>query len=261
MTASTLRREKERELSGPPCPPSRHGYWADAYWANESAVPRKTRIGAGGKVEAAGTALSTAHLRDAHLDAPLSGILIPGGVDPPNPFPSRHRRDRLPEVFDRSRGIREGLSQIRWHAGFRPIFGWFDFDGRHLAGSDPSGLSQPSIDPHPVTKVAIRFENCPKGVPIDRSVDRHLPPRWHFNEEFYLFSDLAEDRHDLLGLEFGHSHDGSGGQLLPLSWCIERGPMRAFYTALGHFGAAYENVDFVRHLGGGVSWTLFGSQS
>ena len=37
--------------------------------------------------------------------------------------------------------------------------------------------------------------------------------------------------------------------------------MRTFYTALGHFGAAYENVDFVRHLGGGVSWVLSGSDS
>jgi type 1 glutamine amidotransferase len=88
---------------------------------------------------------------------------------------------------------------------------------------------------------------------------RHLPPRWPFLEEFYLFSDLTEDRHDLLGLEFGHGPDGSAGQVLPLAWYIERGPMRTFYTALGHFGAAYENVDFVRHLGGGVAWVLSGS--
>ena len=65
----------------------------------------------------------------------------------------------------------------------------------------------------------------------------------------------------MLGLEFGHRHDGTGGRVLPLAWCIERGPMRTFYTALGHFGAAYENVDFVRHLGGGVSWVLSGSAS
>ena len=90
---------------------------------------------------------------------------------------------------------------------------------------------------------------------------RHLPSRWPFLEEFYLFSDLTEDRHDLLGLEFGHGHDGAAGQVLPLAWCIERGPMRSFYTALGHFGAAYENVDFVRHLGGGVSWVLSGLPS
>ena len=104
---------------------------------------------------------------------------------------------------------------------------------------------------HPVTGV-LRVQVLDRGHPATS----HLPATWPFNEELYLFSDLAEDRHDLLGLEFGRSHDGTGGQVLPLAWYIERGPMRSFYTALGHYGAAYENVDFVRHLGGGVSWAL-----
>lgn len=115
--------------------------------------------------------------------------------------------------------------------------------------------------------VGARFAGHPvTGVLPVRVIDHHhpathhLPATWHFNEEFYLFSELAEDRHDLLGLEFGHGRDGTG-PILPLAWCIERGPMRAFYTALGHFGSAYENVDFVRHLGGGVSWALSGSRS
>jgi type 1 glutamine amidotransferase len=115
--------------------------------------------------------------------------------------------------------------------------------------------------------VGARFAGHPvTGVLPVRVIDHHhpathhLPATWHFNEEFYLFSELAEDRHDLLGLEFGHGRDGTG-RILPLAWCIERGPMRAFYTALGHFGSAYENVDFVRHLGGGVSWALSGSRS
>lgn len=137
-------------------------------------------------------------------------------------------------------------SSYRW-----PAYG--EFIGARFAG-------------HPVTGVL-----PVQVIDSDHPATRHLPPRWHFNEEFYLFNALAQDRHDLLGLEFGPGTagagpgaggaGGSGGQLLPLAWCIERGPMRAFYTALGHFGAAYENVDFVRHLGGGVAWTLSGSQS
>jgi hypothetical protein len=139
-----------------------------------------------------------------------------------------------------------GLGFVGMHSASDSAYRWpayGEFIGARFAGHPVTGLLPVLVvdDAHPAT--------------------RHLPRRWHFNEEFYLFSDLAEDRRDLLGLEFGHSHDGTGGQVLPLAWCIERGPMRTFYTALGHFGAAYENVEFVRHLGGGVSWVLSGSQS
>ena len=132
------------------------------------------------------------------------------------------------------------------HSASDSAYGWpayGEFIGARFAG-------------HPVTGVL-----PVQVVDHDHPATRHLPPAWPFQEEFYLFSDLAEDRHDLLGLEFGHSHDGTVNQVLPLAWCIERGPMRTFYTALGHFGAAYENVDFVRHLGGGISWVLAGAQS
>jgi uncharacterized protein len=122
-----------------------------------------------------------------------------------------------------------------------PAYG--EFIGARFAGHPVTGILPVQVldDTHPATS--------------------HLPMRWNFNEEFYLFSHLAGDRRDLLGVEFGPGDDGTGQQVMPLAWCIERGPMRTFYTALGHFGAAYENVDFVRHLGGGVSWVLSGPQS
>ena len=145
------------------------------------------------------------------------------------------------------RRVRQGdLGFVGLHSASDSCYGWpayGEFIGARFAG-------------HPVTgTLPVQI------IDQDHPATRHLPTRWHFNDEFYLFGDLAEDRHDLLGVEFGQGHDGSHGQVLPLAWCIERGPMRTFYTALGHFGAAYENVDFVRHLGGGVSWTLSGSRS
>lgn len=145
------------------------------------------------------------------------------------------------------RRVRRGeLGFVGMHSASDSAYSWpayGEFIGARFAGHPVTGILPVLVtdDAHPAT--------------------RHLPRPWPFQEEFYLFSDLAEDRRELLGLEFGHRHDGTGGQVLPLAWCIERGPMRTFYTALGHFGAAYENVDFVRHLGGGVSWVLSGSAS
>lgn len=143
--------------------------------------------------------------------------------------------------------VRRGrLGFVGMHSASDSAYTWpayGEFIGARFAGHPVTGVLPVQVldDTHPAT--------------------RHLPRRWHFHEEFYLFNDLAEDRRDLLGIEFGTGDHGTGHQVLPLAWCIERGPMRTFYTALGHFGAAYENVDFVRHLGGGVSWVLSGLQS
>jgi uncharacterized protein len=87
---------------------------------------------------------------------------------------------------------------------------------------------------------------------VDRShpATAHLPSPWLFRDELYLFRELVPDAHLLLAVEFG----GSG--TLPIAWCVERQPLRTFYTALGHFVAAYENADYLRHLLGGIRWVL-----
>jgi len=76
----------------------------------------------------------------------------------------------------------------------------------------------------------------------------HLPSPWRFKEELYLFRDLTPDARVLLGVEIG--------TLLPIAWCIERGPLRTFYTVLGHFVTAYEDSNYVQHLHGAVEWVL-----
>ncbi len=66
------------------------------------------------------------------------------------------------------------------------------------------------------------------------------------------------DARVLLGVEMGE-HGATESALLPLAWCIERAPMRSFYTVLGHHLAAYENGDYLRHLLGAVNWLLGGA--
>jgi type 1 glutamine amidotransferase len=89
---------------------------------------------------------------------------------------------------------------------------------------------------------------------VDRShpATAHLPSPWLFRDELYLFRELVPDARLLLMVEFGGSEDGR----MPIAWCVERPPVRTFYTALGHFVAAYENADYLRHVLGGVQWVL-----
>jgi uncharacterized protein len=108
----------------------------------------------------------------------------------------------------------------------------------------------------------------------------HLSSPWNFVEELYVFDELVPDARILLAVDPTYlsgehrerveahrrtSRSAQGelaqgelaeGALLPLAWCIERGPMRTFYTVLGHFVAAYEDQSYLEHLSGAVSWIL-----
>ena len=103
------------------------------------------------------------------------------------------------------------------------------FNGHPITGDLPITVIDPS---HPATS--------------------HLPSPWRFRDELYLFRELVPDARVLLAVEFGGTSVGN----LPLAWCVERPPMRTFYTALGHFVAAYENADYLQHVRGGIEWVL-----
>jgi hypothetical protein len=97
----------------------------------------------------------------------------------------------------------------------------------------------------------------------------HLRDTWRFRDELYRFTELVRDARVLMAVDEAQlpedwkehlgdpavSAPGTVGRArLPLAWCIERGPARSFYTALGHFVAAYEDAAFLQHLGGAVRW-------
>jgi uncharacterized protein len=111
------------------------------------------------------------------------------------------------------------------------------------------------FDGHPVTG------DLPITV-IDRAhpATAHLPSPWRFKEELYLFRDFSADARVLLGVEMGSvvttAPAGNGSSVLPVAWSIERGPLRTFYTVLGHFVTAYEDGAYMQHLRGGVEWVL-----
>jgi predicted dehydrogenase/type 1 glutamine amidotransferase len=95
----------------------------------------------------------------------------------------------------------------------------------------------------------------------DHPATRAMPTPWRFKDELYLFRDLRPDARILLeapGDDLDMDVPGARRPPhgYPISWCFEHGKGRVFYTALGHFPSAYEDVRFLGHLRGGLRWLL-----
>jgi len=89
----------------------------------------------------------------------------------------------------------------------------------------------------------------------------HLGPEWTWHDEVYQFRDLRPDAHVLLRVRDGELDlDAPGARPpsfgYPLAWCFAEGRGRVFSTSLGHFPAAWETPAYLRHLAGGLGWTL-----
>ncbi len=112
------------------------------------------------------------------------------------------------------------------------------------------------FDGHPMTA------DLPVAV-VDRThpSTRHLPDLWRMRDELYLFADWQPDNRTLLAVRMGpratyHEGERPAPGDLPLAWCRPFGRGRCFYTALGHFAAAWEDSSYVRHILGGIEWVL-----
>jgi type 1 glutamine amidotransferase len=92
---------------------------------------------------------------------------------------------------------------------------------------------------------------------------RHLGATWRWHDEVYLFKDVRPDARVLLEVGEGQLDMSVRGARrpaagFPLAWCFSEGAGRVFYTSLGHFPAAWETPDYLRHLQGGLDWLLGG---
>jgi type 1 glutamine amidotransferase len=105
-----------------------------------------------------------------------------------------------------------------------------------------------------------RFDGHPVSAVLPLRVDRahpathHLPESWDFKDELYLFRELLPGARILISME--DPPVDVGERALPFAWCHTYGAGRCFTTALGHYGSAWEDVDYVRHLDGALSWLL-----
>ena len=117
--------------------------------------------------------------------------------------------------------------------------------------------------------VGARFEGHPWTETVDLDVDTdhpataHLPARWRWRDEVYLFGDLRADARVLLRVADGQLDMTVPGARtpacgFPLTWCFEEGGGRCFYSALGHFPHAWEQPAYLRHIDGALNWLLDG---
>lgn len=116
-----------------------------------------------------------------------------------------------------------------------------------------------------------KFKRHPKFQPFDiKVIDRqhpstqHLPPVWAWEDEFYLLHHMNPDLHVLLAGDLSTIKDDKlkefpgdiFGHYFPLAWCHEFDGGRQWYTALGHKDEHYADPNLIKHIEGGIRWTL-----
>jgi len=143
--------------------------------------------------------------------------------------------------------LRQGdLAVLAIHSAADACYGWPEY--QTMVGA--------RFDGHPWTQTM----DLEVAVP-DHPATAHLGRTWRWHDEVYQFRDLRPDAEVLLRVppdqldatapgarrpEFGY----------PVAWCVREGAGRVFTTALGHFPAAWESPAYLRHLDGGLTWTL-----
>jgi type 1 glutamine amidotransferase len=89
----------------------------------------------------------------------------------------------------------------------------------------------------------------------------HLGGAWTWHDEVYQFRDLRPDAQVLLRVRDGDLDLTATGARAPsfgypVAWCFQEGAGRVFSTSLGHFPSAWESPAYLRHLAGGLEWSV-----
>jgi type 1 glutamine amidotransferase len=144
-------------------------------------------------------------------------------------------------------GVRSSqLAVVAIHSATDACYGWDDY-GR-LVGA--------RFDGHPWTQ-EVELD----VVDPDHPATAHLGGTWRWRDEVYQFRDLRADARVLLRAPESQLDAGAAGAKrpgfgFPLSWCFREGEGRVFSTSLGHFPGAWESPAYLRHLAGGLAWTV-----
>jgi len=141
-----------------------------------------------------------------------------------------------------------------WRAGDLRVLGVHSASDASHGWAEYGDVLGARFDGHPWTQ-----DFTIDVVDADHPATAHLPNRWAWHDEVYLFRALRADARVLLTLaEDQVDLTVPGGRVpdcgFPLAWCVEDGGARSFYSALGHFPVAWETPAYLRHLAGGLAW-------
>tara|TARA_R110002050_G_scaffold289068_1_gene441458 strand:+ start:10502 stop:11326 length:825 start_codon:yes stop_codon:yes gene_type:complete len=85
---------------------------------------------------------------------------------------------------------------------------------------------------------------------------QHLPKTWKRFDEWYNFRWIDEDFHVLISLDETTYEGGNHKDKHPIAWYKPFEGGRMFYTALGHTEESYSEEHFLKHVLGGILYTV-----
>ncbi|NND34860.1 MAG: hypothetical protein HKN76_19900 [Saprospiraceae bacterium] len=83
-----------------------------------------------------------------------------------------------------------------------------------------------------------------------------LTETWDVKDEWYNFKSINPNVNVLIEIDENSYQGGTNGVHHPIAWYHEYDGGRAFYTELGHTEEAYENEIYLRHLLGGIRFSI-----
>lgn len=84
----------------------------------------------------------------------------------------------------------------------------------------------------------------------------HLQQVWWHKDEWYDFRDIQPGLNIIMTLDEETYEGGTMGKFHPIAWFREFDGGRTFYTGLGHTDESYDEVNFQKHIIGGVKYVL-----
>lgn len=143
-------------------------------------------------------------------------------------------------------GLRSGrLAVMAIHCAMDACRGWDRYGDLVGGRADGDGVAQ---------QVTIDV------IDHDHPATAHLGDRWPWYDELYRHREMRADARVLLRAGSDADPAEEGPLALPagspLAWCFSEARGRVFSTGLGHVPAAWESRAYLRHLLGGLSWSL-----